>query len=307
MILYPLFIILLGNSPAILAITCPNGSEWKDDLGYCLLPINTEVNYSAATKACGKVGGHLISIHNLFENILLSAYVDEYFPKTKTSWLGMHADQFQVWGWDDTSKWDYEHWAKQEPFDGNYCAQLHLNDQLWHSADCDEDKAAFLCGIQPQTTDSTTPAITTKWPGKCPTEWSYFDKTNACYYIGANMSWTDGETYCRSQHSHLASVHSFEENQFILDLKYTTNCDVVANDWISITLLGSYRDYHDQTWLWSDGTPFDYAPDLCNDEFGRHFMIDNTKCSMCQNGTWFSVLSDYDNSIYPFFACKFVL
>ncbi|CAJ0957823.1 unnamed protein product, partial [Mesorhabditis belari] len=137
------------------ASECPNGADYKSDLGYCIFPYNTEIDYASAVKACQRVNGNLISLHNLFQNILLSAYIDEYLS-TQSTWLGVQSDQFQVWSWNDASQWDYEKWGKQEPIDGNHCAMLSLKDQNWHSMDCAEDRAAFLCAIPATPTTQNT-------------------------------------------------------------------------------------------------------------------------------------------------------
>ena len=85
---------------------------------------------------------------------------------------------------------------------------------------------------------------------------------------------------------YLASVHSHEENAFILQL-------TDGNPWLG----GSDLDTEGE-WVWSDGTPWDFSPwgrDQPNNRFG------NQDCtSMRKHGTW----SDSNCAHKSGFVCK---
>uniref|UniRef100_A0A914YUJ2 C-type lectin domain-containing protein n=1 Tax=Panagrolaimus superbus TaxID=310955 RepID=A0A914YUJ2_9BILA len=66
------------------------------------------------------------------------------------------------------------------------------------------------------------------------------------------MIWSQAEHYCWSNFSaHLASIHNFEEMQFLLEFAYISN----SNIWS-----GAYSENGGKTWQWRDGTRWDYNP-----------------------------------------------
>ncbi|XP_072486679.1 C-type lectin domain family 4 member K-like [Notamacropus eugenii] len=67
---------------------------------------------------------------------------------------------------------------------------------------------------------------------------------NVYYFSCGNMSWNDAEQYCVSRGSHLTSVTSMEEQEFI----YQKGAD--ATFWIGLNNQKSSK------WIWTDGSPF---------------------------------------------------
>ncbi|XP_078005233.1 C-type lectin domain family 4 member K-like [Phascolarctos cinereus] len=67
---------------------------------------------------------------------------------------------------------------------------------------------------------------------------------NLYYFSCGNMSWNDAERYCESRGSHLTSVTSVEEQEFI----YQKGAD--ATFWIGL------NNQKSSTWIWADGSPF---------------------------------------------------
>ena len=92
----------------------------------------------------------------------------------------------------------------------------------------------------------------------CPPLWTEY--RNNCYrFMGHEMSWTDAENHCRefftiSGQGHLASVHSFDEADFLI--QYSKSSFISADDkhvWIGLS-----DQSNEGTYSWSDGTAFDY-------------------------------------------------
>lgn len=54
----------------------------------------------------------------------------------------------------------------------------------------------------------------------CPDEWIFFEFTQSCYFLGVDMGLTYplAADYCVTQQSTLASIHSSEENAFIVGM-----------------------------------------------------------------------------------------
>ncbi|XP_004710292.1 C-type lectin domain family 4 member K [Echinops telfairi] len=78
-------------------------------------------------------------------------------------------------------------------------------------------------------------------------DWKYF---NGSYYYFSYTpkTWYSAQQYCLSRDSHLTSVTSEQEQEFL----YKTAGERVY--WIGLTKTGSDRD-----WVWADGTPFSKA------------------------------------------------
>ncbi|XP_074518386.1 ladderlectin-like [Halichoeres trimaculatus] len=85
----------------------------------------------------------------------------------------------------------------------------------------------------------------------CPAGW--IGCSGRCFlYVDTPKSWADAEKHCLSQGGNLASVHSHVEHDIIQGmLLRATNSHPLA--W-----LGGSDAAQEGTWLWSDGTPFDF-------------------------------------------------
>ncbi|XP_050958647.1 ladderlectin-like [Labeo rohita] len=84
--------------------------------------------------------------------------------------------------------------------------------------------------------------------GKCPYGWLNFGVR--CYKIVSQpANWIIAERSCQSLGGNLASVHSTIEQEFLLNL-----CPSSTYCWI-----GAHDGSHEGQWLWTDGTPFDFA------------------------------------------------
>ena len=75
--------------------------------------------------------------------------------------------------------------------------------------------------------------------------------TDNFIFVNQAMTWSDGETYCLNTYgTHLASIHNEAENIEAGNLcsSHPYQCWLGLND-IAI----------DSTWVWSDGSPYDYS------------------------------------------------
>nr|ADK22834.1 P31 beta subunit [Daboia russelii russelii] len=86
----------------------------------------------------------------------------------------------------------------------------------------------------------------------CPNGWSSFGQH--CYKVIEPLkNWTDAEKFCREQHkgSHLASIHSSEEEAFVS--KVASKVLKFGSVWIGLN-----DPWHNCNWEWSDNARFDY-------------------------------------------------
>ncbi|XP_067381621.1 uncharacterized protein [Channa argus] len=85
----------------------------------------------------------------------------------------------------------------------------------------------------------------------CPKGWFNFGER--CYtFINTTKKWLEAEIYCQFDDANLASVHSEEENRFIMSL---TRGDTHT---FPHTWLGGFDVIQSGIWIWTDGTTFNY-------------------------------------------------
>ncbi|XP_051781994.1 ladderlectin-like [Erpetoichthys calabaricus] len=94
------------------------------------------------------------------------------------------------------------------------------------------------------------PAVTSLVRGDCPYFWEAFNGT--CYsYFDQQLRYDDAKDVCRRAGGNLASVHSAEENQFILSLNGGYD-GVFPYAWLG-GLVGD-----EGKWRWEGGSEFDF-------------------------------------------------
>ncbi|KAK7933327.1 hypothetical protein WMY93_004223 [Mugilogobius chulae] len=86
----------------------------------------------------------------------------------------------------------------------------------------------------------------------CPEGWTRFG--SRCFkYIQETKTWIDAEKSCQTLGANLASIHSAEEDDFILDMIQK------ATGARNRTWIGGSDAAKEGTWLWSDGSVWDYT------------------------------------------------
>ena len=94
------------------------------------------------------------------------------------------------------------------------------------------------------------------------------------HYVSTSLTWQAAEDNCLSLGGHLASAHSVEEQESLLALGGTSRYWIGGND---IATEGS--------WMWSDGTPWDYTA-WCGPEpnnMGNEDCVENHGTHLCWN------------------------
>ncbi|XP_048853080.1 ladderlectin-like isoform X1 [Brienomyrus brachyistius] len=83
----------------------------------------------------------------------------------------------------------------------------------------------------------------------CPGGWHQYH--SRCFYFeGQPKSWVDAQNNCIHLKGTLASIHSFEEYQFV---------QRVTGSHFPRAWIGAFDAVKVGTWLWIDGTPFDFT------------------------------------------------
>uniref|UniRef100_A0A914QWT1 C-type lectin domain-containing protein n=1 Tax=Panagrolaimus davidi TaxID=227884 RepID=A0A914QWT1_9BILA len=202
-----------------------------------------------------------------------------------------------IWGWIDGSPFTFTDWDKGQPnnVSGADCGSMTIPGGTWTANPCYSEKP-FICSIN---------VAPTPLPKKCPNNWCFFDKTGYCYFVGTNKTWGESEDYCISQNSHLASIHSLDENSFVTNIiPFNPNnhaCNVEQFAWIGLFTVTNKTD-----WRWIDGTSYNYslwAPGRPSGVYSIAYCVvlwNGPSCSAPLE-TW---ADGNCGSVYGFYICK---
>ncbi|XP_035531448.1 galactose-specific lectin nattectin-like [Morone saxatilis] len=101
-----------------------------------------------------------------------------------------------------------------------------------------------------RTPPGTVP-VNCKKDNYCPYGWSRYGKQ--CFvFINDPKTWLEAELYCLFEWANLASIHSYDENNFVQDLTRGDTHDFPE------TWIGGFDIIMNNHWLWSDGSKFNY-------------------------------------------------
>uniref|UniRef100_A0A7I4YJ52 C-type lectin domain-containing protein n=1 Tax=Haemonchus contortus TaxID=6289 RepID=A0A7I4YJ52_HAECO len=248
-----------------LALTsCPFGFVYQEQFNRCYQFTKTRRSFYMAEESCQEVSAHLVSIFSSAENSWLSMYATQQGIKG-TFYTGLNRLAQNYWAWTDGSPLSYTRWAPGEPNATAQCAAENATDATWESVSC-SDAYPYVCvqqlavptrltcppALQP-TTCPTCPAV----PGHCPSEWTYYSKTDSCYKAFLDSAFDQAETVCQSTGGHLASIHSDEENVFVSSL---THMGIEYRNEKQLTWIGLRKPNspENSTWAWTDGSTLDY-------------------------------------------------
>ena len=92
---------------------------------------------------------------------------------------------------------------------------------------------------------------------RCPDGWTKFD--NSCYYFGViPKSWQDAEVACERLGGHLATVHSAEEEKFVLDYVKRERNELVDLS-RGYTWIGGHDFLQESNWMWITDEIFNFT------------------------------------------------
>ncbi|CAJ0587435.1 unnamed protein product, partial [Mesorhabditis spiculigera] len=206
---------------------------------YLPVPLN---NFYGAEVYCQSYGAHLAFMNQ-------QGYPDAF--------TGLRRGADGRWTYTDGTPSIYVNWAAFQPSSDN-CTTIGIGG-LWYSVPCEQIQTA-ICYIPDAPTVGPPTLAPTMGPVsyQCPTGWSYFATSGACYWVGSSNTLDAARTTCKQVGSDLVSIHSSEENGFVLGLafRYTQNCTKGSPWWYSVWTGGVASNGYN---YWSDGTPFTYS------------------------------------------------
>ncbi|XP_050405448.2 macrophage mannose receptor 1 [Patella vulgata] len=278
-------------------VACPTG--WVEYMDSCYKAYTNKRTWIDAQQACLNMGADLASIHNASAQAVIKASLNRYLYRA-TYWIGLNdrgTEGRLVWS--DGTPLDFTSWGSAEPNDQNGredCVEYSQMTSKWNDNSC-FIKNNYICMISRGMNISLTPSlpVTTPTPIACADSgWTYFN--GSCYYasrpygVNSKKSWYDSRRYCQQHGGDLMSIHSPDEDDYILSIIKTRSSSGIY--WIGLNdLEGGYK--------WTDGTVVSYkswTKGEPNDAFGGQ---------RCVN--FYSLTGDWndDNCMDKFgFICK---
>ncbi|CAJ0933125.1 unnamed protein product, partial [Mesorhabditis belari] len=194
---------------------------------------------------CQALGGHLLSLANVFNNALITGIQLTTLDGTN-GWLGGRRAQNGSWYWSDGTPFTYAKWAPGQPSTGD-CIYMNSDDKNWRTIDCTAN-LPYLCQLP---TVITPNCDVTQTPIACPAGSRYIQELNSCLHADNNLvSALLAEKYCKAFDGHLFSIHDGDTDNFLTGISYT----LINGDQFYI---GAKKNA--STYAWTDGTAFDYT------------------------------------------------
>ena len=142
----------------------------------------------------------------------------------------------------------------------------------------------------------TATAATTTGTTECPYGWETYTGDGSlvkCFkHCGDQQYATHAEQYCQAQGGHLASIHSSEEQNFLMQTFGLTD-DI----WI-----GAVDTDHNGAWEWTDGSTFDFSNWVSGQPDGKQYYA-YMDCNDSPSGQW----KDYYYNVHQQYICQITL
>lgn len=277
-----------GPSTTTLApLTCPHGYNWKShlDSGYCFWETTYEtdrLNWFQARDFCKVYGGDLANYENSEqESTGLGGAAGHY----KGLWFGLKRDENDVFHWSNGTTLSYSNWDYKEPnlkSRTKFCASHSAGSSRWELDYCGV-RRWFICKA-PKMRVTATPEYKPEKKIKCNITGAsiysshWYKYQDHCYLIQdkADYTWDTARIFCQDNGGYLASIHSFQETDFVLT---SISGYPAANYWIGLS-----ANALESSFEWVDKTPleFIYWSDSKEDDKNFTYCVDFDK----RDGSW---------------------
>ncbi|CAI2348361.1 unnamed protein product [Caenorhabditis sp. 36 PRJEB53466] len=223
----------------------------------CFRRFDKPMNFEDARVYCLGKGGHLASIHNERQLLLLSALLHNNAPDgiSNQTWIGLNRIHQKYYVYEDETAMDFTRWLPGAPnindctvFTGNELPNYPHKGTQYKFGDfpCEEAQKSVLCEVTlGNDKDSSQPT--------CQEGWSYYShdgnaQNGKCYkHIEQAKKFTEGRQVCRQENAYVASVQNDGEARFVSALVQTAkNFTMNEQTWIG------YVKY-DKDFGWEDG------------------------------------------------------
>ncbi|CAJ0952219.1 unnamed protein product, partial [Mesorhabditis belari] len=280
---------------------CPEGSLEYLERAECIYPVDSKTTYPEAKKICRNLGGQIITIRDIFENVMSGSEAQTTLGVDSQSYIGVIRGSDGTWTNDDGTSLKYQNWKSGNPLQNVSCAVQSAQDYQWISVSCDTS-TTFICSIL---NNGTMEITTTAFHPACPAGWVPFN--GKCYYFQdpvledhfVSFTIYGAEDACQSMGATVVSIHSQEEFDFLKREIATDPSILKETDCqqdqavIGLICAGFYQ-------AWTDNTPFDFDKTKnCTAGTNTYGIINDPRCS--QNDYW----SNWDEDFFYYrYICK---
>ncbi|XP_064170944.1 C-type mannose receptor 2-like [Anguilla rostrata] len=242
---------------------CPQGWKSSGTLRNCYKVFHfsqqdQKQSWQRAHLFCRQHGAHLLSIADFEEEQFVWQVLHEAFGESEDHeqhwfWIGLNRrnpDDKGSWKWSDGLGYSYHNFGRYfHEYDIRQCAVADLGTMQWMAIQC-ESELDWICKI-PKGAVKAEPDVTEEESSS--QQWLKFQ--DAEYKIFDHRStWNQAERICTWFHSSLVSVHSPEEQAFLMQtLQKETK--VEGHLW----WVGLHTQENDGRFYWADGTVLNYV------------------------------------------------
>ncbi|XP_065587419.1 macrophage mannose receptor 1-like [Cyrtonyx montezumae] len=210
-----------------------------------------------ARRICQRNFADLVVIKNENERQFIWKYMNRkqsgIFLQAESYFIGLFVSFDQKLSWLGKTPVNYVAWAPNEPSFSNdeNCVVITKDFGFWNDINCGL-KNNFICERPNSTYTGFAPTVLPPLGG-CPETWILFQ--NKCYKtVGfreeERLTWHSARSACIELGGNLASIHNAQVQAFLtFHLK-----DVTSETWIGLNDINYVHSY-----VWSDGSPFDYS------------------------------------------------
>uniref|UniRef100_A0AC35FK86 C-type lectin domain-containing protein n=1 Tax=Panagrolaimus sp. PS1159 TaxID=55785 RepID=A0AC35FK86_9BILA len=126
---------------------CPYGAISSMSKQQCFQLFFGNLTFIEAEMDCQSRNGHLASIHNAFDNMLLNDYARNMIGSNSNFYIGANDLTNKQWAWTDSSRFDYADWYTYQS--GNAyadCALVDTSNGAWIRSDC-YARSYYACSV----------------------------------------------------------------------------------------------------------------------------------------------------------------
>ncbi|XP_074518338.1 ladderlectin-like [Halichoeres trimaculatus] len=135
--------VLLCAATALTAADGTMTSPWVQIARRYFAYVGKSMDWPNAERNCQLLGGHLASMHELYERNSIKNLINRYGGGDPSSWIGgSDLDREGTWEWTDGSPFDYDNWCWGQPNNkngNNRCTFYNAGRRC---------RSAFPCGDQ---------------------------------------------------------------------------------------------------------------------------------------------------------------
>uniref|UniRef100_A0AAX7T5A0 Mannose receptor, C type 1b n=1 Tax=Astatotilapia calliptera TaxID=8154 RepID=A0AAX7T5A0_ASTCA len=247
---------------------------------YYQLNIQSALTWHQAQVSCKQQGASLLSIDDPHEQAYITALL---WKGGNTLWIGLILDPEHGWKWINGRPYRYMKWDSGDIIYSSRLLVKHVR-YLWQSLPC-SNKLGYIC-YSKEAEEAPTRAGT----GFCSNPWIHYN--GHCFHRNqAQKTWSEAQVACHQDGGDLVSIHSVEDQSFIISQLGYTSTDQL---WI-----GMNDRKTEGLFDWSDHSTVTFT----SWEFGKPAVSSEIKdCVLMrgENGNWADLVCEEQHG----FICK---